>query len=326
MARDEEGGKAVFIGGMQLPWKLTPEMEKAMNEEKLKLNVKWPPSEKISKPIIGACRTWATHPHVPDALVNRAANYDVHESGDRSNAPSFESWGSVMEHFVLTSKPEYSLIWPQLRRKPKPKAITKWEQVVVDIHRANVERARNGPFYCDLADDAFVKKEQKTAEPPDTFSAMPKYSDKYLKKARTEPNLAAHPLPYVKELFPKELWSTIDPSDTTYADEQRAKRFKKMKKQPLKHMRQKKSSNVDKPVDKAEDELFGPRSPAKIVVDEDGEVNEDEEEQGNDQDDDFNEDDDDDNDDYNAEKYFDGGDDDFGGDEGFGGDAGDDMF
>ena len=195
------------------------------------------------------------------------------------------------------------------------------------VHHLRTLRARihDGPFYTILGDNVRVVKTGRTRpQPPpaaahfDAFEGQPTWTQRYRRKRNTLPKLSSRP--FAKDFFPRELWSTIDPSDQTHVK---------------KTLRISTRTRLDRYL--ANSELYGDEEgrPAEDVEEneepEKGAEDEAEEkvaegEEGRDEDadpDQFDEDDEDDDDDYNAEQYFEGGDDDDYGDDGGGG-GGDD--
>ncbi|KEQ69851.1 hypothetical protein M436DRAFT_54874 [Aureobasidium namibiae CBS 147.97] len=161
-----------------------------------------------------------------------------------------------------------------------------FERQLVSHYRTLRARIHDGPFYAILDSSARVHKSGKKTPPTahyDPFESMPTYSQRYTKKKNTLPKLSSRP--FVKSFFPEELWAIVEPGSTAGVT--------------------KKSLNLS----------------TRTRLDRfDADIEDEEDEEDPDQ---FDEDDEDDNDDYNAEQYFDGGDDDeFGGDDG-GGDGDD---
>jgi DNA-directed RNA polymerase III subunit RPC7 len=75
----------------------------------------------------------------------------------------------------------------------------------------------DGPLYTVLGESSRVGKNDGRANTAaarfDPFEGMPRYSLRYTRKKRRIPKLDTRP--YVLKYFPKELWSTLDPSYTT---------------------------------------------------------------------------------------------------------------
>ncbi|KAI1499240.1 hypothetical protein F5X99DRAFT_291092 [Biscogniauxia marginata] len=166
----------------------------------------------------------------------------------------------------------------------------------------------------------------------DPFLAVPMYSHQFVDASRTLPELKGSRA-YVKDLFPEELWATLDGKDSGGPKGG----------YPVK-VNEKKNTKRKSLVDRDDDDLFvddgdgesgshkrpkneteeqrnarieGAGKDGEIEDVEGGEDLEDEEEELSQEDDDY--EDDEDGGDYDAEAYFDGGDDDdFGDDEGVG--------
>jgi len=189
------------------------------------------------------------------------------------------------------------------------------EKRVVHHYRTLRARIHDGPLYSVIGDNVRVSKSGRKsplAAHFDPFEGQPTYTQRYKRKKNTLPNLSTRP--FVKELFPKELWSTIDPSDKS-------------------HVKKTLTISTRTRLDKflKSTDLYDPDDPDRPTADEDDEdINKDDDENENPDaekgdgeeeadPDQFDEDDEDDNDDYNAENYFDGGDDDDYGDDGAGG-------
>ncbi|KAK8128962.1 DNA-directed RNA polymerase III subunit RPC7 [Apiospora sp. TS-2023a] len=155
----------------------------------------------------------------------------------------------------------------------------------------------------------------------DPFLSVPMYSHKFVHDARTLPDFRGREVHH--ELFPEDLWNTIDGTDD--GGKAAAK---------LASKRGLKRKDIDEDDEDDEDVVSrkrrGPETDAERRrrieeaaqgKDEEGENlaeedPEDEEEELSQEDDDFEEDED--GGDYDAEQYFDGGDDDYGDDEGNG--------
>jgi len=169
----------------------------------------------------------------------------------------------------------------------------------------------------------------------DPFQAVPVYSHKFVDETRTLPKLK-DTRPWVKDLYPEELWATLDGKDTNGAKgglQAKGKSTRGTK-------RRFDDDDEDNAYGQNEDEeIFGGRSSkrreneteeerkARIegaghdADNEDGDVGDDEEdeEEMELEDDDYESAEEDEGGDYNAEAYFDNGDDDdFGDDDGVG--------
>ncbi|CAD0013672.1 unnamed protein product [Aureobasidium pullulans] len=136
----------------------------------------------------------------------------------------------------------------------------------------------------------------------DPFESMPTYSQRYTKRKNTLPRLSGRP--FVKSYFPEELWAVIEPGSVGVQGQRKMLSLSTRTKLD--------KFDVDGE-DEDEEGEEGVEDGDKV----DGVEDEDKEEEDPDQ---FDEEDEDDNDDYNAEQYFDGGDDDEMGDEGGGDD------
>lgn len=187
-----------------------------------------------------------------------------------------------------------------------------FERQLVSHYRTLRARIHDGPFYAILDSSARVHKSGKKTPPTahyDPFESMPTYSQRYTKKKNTLPKLSSRP--FVKSFFPEELWAIIEPGSV--AGEQGQQQQKK-------RLNLSTRTRLDRFDVDVEDEEDAEGDDAEDGDKAEGQEDEDKEEEDPDQ---FDEDDEDDNDDYNAEQYFDGGDDDeFGGDDG-GGDGDD---
>ncbi|KAF2496554.1 hypothetical protein BU16DRAFT_525710 [Lophium mytilinum] len=180
---------------------------------------------------------------------------------------------------------------------------------------------RAGPFWAtgDLSKRAGRGAGGRDNKGNDTFNAftgMETYSSKYVPKKRVLPDLKSYP--FVKEFFPKELWDVMGISD----DEDDKKKAADGTKPPPK---KRKMLQIAKANDMSRLEALEAEAKRKADAgeeDDDDEEKEEEDGEGGEevQDDDFEEDESD-GDDYNAEAYFDNGEDDFG-EEDAGGDDG----
>ncbi|EER27299.1 hypothetical protein D8B26_006652 [Coccidioides posadasii str. Silveira] len=93
---------------------------------------------------------------------------------------------------------------------PRAKPLTPLEDSQVDYYRKLREAIHDGPFYVVLSGPpSYGKGGQPLRAQFDPFQGMATYGQRYLKKARTLPKLSA--VPFEMNLFPKELWSTLDP-------------------------------------------------------------------------------------------------------------------
>lgn len=187
------------------------------------------------------------------------------------------------------------------------------EKRIVHHYRTLRARIHDGPLYCVLNDNVRLKKDStsvlgKRKDPPaahfDPFEQQPTYTQKYRKKLYTLPRL--HTRPFVKELFPKELWATIDPSDRSHVRRRLAISTRTRLDRFLANVEGEEDDddegeNVEEVVEKErdEDEVDEEEEIRRQREDVDGEVEHYDDE-----------DDEDEDDDYNAEQYFEGGEDD----------------
>ncbi|MCJ1362083.1 hypothetical protein MMC16_001185 [Acarospora aff. strigata] len=212
-----------------------------------------------------------------------------------------------------------------------PKPLTRIERIEIAHFRSFRERMHEGPLYAVLGDNVRVGKQGASASSQfDPFEGMPTYSMKYIKKRRRLPRLDTRP--YVLEFFPEELWSVLDPEHAmqngTGEPTKRKKLFTSGTKResllaefdreipgdPEDKAKQHRADALDRLGNDDEDD-----DPEKLA--EDDEPPEEEE-----MDEDFEEDEDAMGGDYNAENYFDNGDDDAGDDYDGGGGDGDGTF
>ncbi|KAI5306325.1 NAPDH-dependent diflavin reductase [Ascosphaera pollenicola] len=198
-------------------------------------------------------------------------------------------------------------------RVPRARPLSPVEVEQVDLYKQLREKIHDGPYYVVLSGKQPVgSANASSAESAafDPFQGMATYGQRYVKKTKTLPKLAGRP--YLMNLFPKELWKTLDPKYVglssglgTGALGTRKRGFEE-------------EELADEEDDDGENREGGEKGEADLLEDED--------EDGEDElvDNDFEEDDDDMADDYNAEQYFDGGDDDAGDFDSGGGDM--EMF
>ncbi|KAK8201136.1 DNA-directed RNA polymerase III, subunit Rpc31 [Phyllosticta paracitricarpa] len=175
------------------------------------------------------------------------------------------------------------------------------EKAAVARYRALRERIHEGPLYTVLGDTSRVTKNRgtQTTDQSNPFESMPTYTQKYKKQRRTIPRLDTRP--YVESFFPTELWATLDPLKKDGANAEARKKRKKLQVAL--------STKLSRLEQLEEDGSFGHDD------DEDMDKDDDEDKVEEEQDVDFEEDEED-NDDYNAEQYFENGeDDDYGGDD-----------
>lgn len=196
-------------------------------------------------------------------------------------------------------KPKPTPLYPAFKI-PESKPLAERERSEIAHLRRLRESIKNGPLYTVLGDNVRVGKSSKTATAAfNPFEGMPKYSQRYTKKKRMIPKLDTRP--YVLEFFPKELWSTVDPSATETNGVINTNATGKSLQ----------ISGYGNDADGSEDE---------VDVKEEREPDDEEMPEGEEVDDEF--DDEEDGGDYNAEQYFDDGGDDAGDDYDAGGDEG----
>jgi DNA-directed RNA polymerase III subunit RPC7 len=220
--------------------------------------------------------------------------------------------------------------------------LDKREQAEVDYFRDLRERFHNGPFYT-VVNAASTSARQGTKERAqfDPFHGMPSYSTRYQKRKRTIPIIAGREyseslslisplllkpvgnglthlaLHLVVNFFPREMWPIVQPN------------YKPDQSSTAVGLRHRLGQFEDD--EEGDDENDEEGRPSKRQKDENDDEEPDDEENEDDealQDDDFSEDDDEMGGDYNAEQYFDAGDDEGDGD-GFGdggGGGGDDDY
>ncbi|KAL3420066.1 hypothetical protein PVAG01_08565 [Phlyctema vagabunda] len=230
--------------------------------------------------------------------------------------------GATWEHdagLVLPNKP--SELFPPYK-VPVPAPITEKEKKQIKHYTELREQIHQGPLYTQpskrdpnapaktYGEDQFAERYgAKSKADVDPFVGVPTYSQKYEQKKRVIPQLSGRP--FNKELFPKELWSTLEgeEGDEVRAHINRAAKKKALilsgatdaesadKASKLLEKIQKATENEDEDAEGAEEE----------VIEEDYDYEEDEDEMGGD---------------YDGEQYFDGGeyDDDDGNDNGGGDD------
>lgn len=212
------------------------------------------------------------------------------------------------------------------------------EQRQVDRYRQLREQFHEGPYYSVLdAASSSAKKGSAARANYDPFHGMPSYSGRYQKKKRTIPRLQGRPYSEsihlgagqdkvvwiveddtltvycaVMKFFPRELWQTIQPS---FKPDSSLDGFVA----PVTRTGGAKRGFEDDEEDGQDED---PSKRRREDDDEGGEgegdaLDQDEEQEEEIVDSDFEDDDDEMGGDYNAEQYFDGGDDEYG-DDGFG--------
>ncbi|KAK8192600.1 DNA-directed RNA polymerase III subunit C31 [Zalaria obscura] len=187
------------------------------------------------------------------------------------------------------------------------------EKRSVHFHRLIRDAKREGPFYADVDDNVRMRAEAGGPKAAgaigkeaffDPFNDQPTYTQRYKRKRRTVPDLSK--FPFVKELFPKELWATIDPEDKSHLKKSIGSLNKR--------------TRFDRLLAEGDEEEEGAEVDENEEEKEEDEANPEDKEGDEADPDQFDEDDEDDDDDYNAEQYFDDGEDDAGaGDDDYGG-------
>ncbi|KAI5299907.1 hypothetical protein KEM56_002893 [Ascosphaera pollenicola] len=169
------------------------------------------------------------------------------------------------------------------------------------------EKIHDGPYYVVLCG----KQPVGSANAPsakgasfDPFQGMATYGQRYVKKTRTLPKLAGRP--YLMNLFPKELWTTLDPKYVGFSSGlgsgalgTRKRGFEEEELADEEERQRVPRAEGDEEDDDGDNREGGEKGDADLLEEED--------EQGEDElvDNDFEEDDDDMADDYSAEQYFD---------------------
>ncbi|BDD62120.1 hypothetical protein MPDQ_000686 [Monascus purpureus] len=205
---------------------------------------------------------------------------------------------------------------------PIARPLNQRERIQVDLYRALRERFHEGPDYSVLGVAGLeAKGDSKAKAQIDPFHSMPTYSGRYQRKRRTAPNMTGRP--FILRFFPQQLWKVIQPSYNPdaaldgYAPQAKRTWIKRgfeedeeeKEEQPTKRRRGGEDEDEE---DRGDEEEAG--------------LEEDEEREEEIVDDDFEDDEDEMGGDYNAEQYFDGGDDEYGDDnfmDGVGGAGGD---
>jgi len=224
--------------------------------------------------------------------------------------PPHLRYGIIITNYRLKNQPQ---------PPPVPNPLSKEERHIVARYRLYRDKIHNGPLY------TVVGKKRGMEDP---FNDVSKYSAKYKRQKRRVPKLDSRP--YVKELFPRELWETLGIDGDGDAEDGGGKGKVKGKGKKLIFSALDVIGGLDEEDEEdgeGEDGEDGGKGKKKGVLqrllgedvgdddgDDDDEVAEEEEEV----EDDFG---DDEEGDYNAEMYFNDGDDDGGddwGDEGGG--------
>ncbi|KAJ5177019.1 uncharacterized protein N7482_002896 [Penicillium canariense] len=204
---------------------------------------------------------------------------------------------------------------------PLARKLSPTEQSAVNHYRHLRERFHEGPYYSVLDTSSSSAKKGSVARANfDPFHGMPSYSGRYQKKRRTLPKVANIGREYETRFFPRELWQIIMPNfrpnasidgyPTQMATTGMKRGFEDDEDEEDEAAKRRATGGDEEEGEADVDEgelLDGDEDPEEEIVDDDFE--DDEDELGGD---------------YNAEQYFDGGDDEFG-DDGFadGGGGGD---
>ncbi|KAF3395845.1 hypothetical protein F1880_006799 [Penicillium rolfsii] len=231
------------------------------------------------------------------------------KKGNRAPGAEF-TWdtdpGGVPDTAPTPLYPEYVV--------PHARKLSEKEQCEVNHYRHLRERFHDGPYYSVLDTSSSSAKKGSAARANfDPFHGMPSYSGRYQKKRRTLPKVANIGREYETRYFPRELWPTIMPNFRPNAsiDGFHAQTA-------LSGMKRGFEDDEDEEDDAAKRRATGAdEDEGEGDVDEGELLEGDEEAEEEIVDDDFEDDEDDMGGDYNAEQYFDGGDDEFG-DDGFG--------
>lgn len=231
-------------------------------------------------------------------------------------------------------------------RTPKP--LTNSEKAAVSAQLSFRTRCREGPLFT-VYDQSLrlvdygknVKREEVKKRAFNPFEDQDRWSSRHVKKRRTEPDLEARgSYGWHLNMFPEELWGVLDPAQkmpnwenvaedsTAMASLGRAKTKKKKRRaSDLDPLAEAVGGDEDSDEDildrsrrkkrKKEAKALGERSGMEAEDDLEREQDEDDEDgedgEADAEDSELEEDSDDENDDYNAENYFDAGDDDMDG-------------
>lgn len=250
--------------------------------------------------------------HFPPQHLPQNALQGASQSEDNEYYTMHESTAAARLKFFTSANHDHlhQPIAPPIAEPPN------WhERRIVAHYRTLRARIHDGPFYTILDSAARVSKTGHRSPPQahfDPFEGAQTYSQRFVRKRNTLPHLSTRP--FVKDFFPRELWSTLDP--TGKGDTKKSLHLQTRTKQD------KWAASLAN-LGGDDEDAEGNADDENEVEDEDGNKDDGEKEGEEEDPDQFDEDDEDDGDDYNAENYFDGGDDDdFGGDEG-GGDGDD---
>ncbi|RMJ28354.1 hypothetical protein PHISP_00741 [Aspergillus sp. HF37] len=199
---------------------------------------------------------------------------------------------------------------------PHARLLSPREQIQVDYYRQLRERFHEGPDYAVRdAVTATARRDTPARANFDPFHGMPSYSGRYQKKQRTVPRVQGRS--FILKFFPQELWKTIQPSfKPDSATDGYVGQMKKGR--TLKRGFEDDEDDEDDATKRrraGDDDDEGEQKEGAEDGDRDV-LDEDEEQEEEIVDDDFEDDEDELGGDYNAEQYFDGGDDEMG-DDGF---------
>ncbi|KAL4788091.1 DNA-directed RNA polymerase III, subunit Rpc31 [Aspergillus varians] len=197
---------------------------------------------------------------------------------------------------------------------PRARPLSDREKVQVDLYRTLRGRFHDGPYYSILGVSSGSGYTASSKANFDPFNGMPSYSGRYQKKKRLVPRLQGRP--YVMKFFPRELWTTVQPNYKPdgfldgYVPQNLqigAKRGFEEDDEDDEATKRRRQMNEEEGDGDENEDVEG-----RVL-----EADEDQDEEEEIVDDNFEDDEDEMGGDYNAEQYFDGGDDDYG-DDGFG--------
>ncbi|KAF2645018.1 hypothetical protein P280DRAFT_444287 [Massarina eburnea CBS 473.64] len=200
--------------------------------------------------------------------------------------------------------------YPKYHHPPQPNPATEDEKRILQHHLGIRTRIREGPFYTILNDGMKngLKRKSDDRVPTEAalfnaFSENQTYSARYIKKRRRVPKLDTRP--YVVDLFPPELHELLVPGGSSE------------KRQLLSVTRMNAKSYVDRMIQQEQDRLKDVEDRAENEEEEANEEEDADENEGKpdavDEEDNWSavsSDSEESGDDYNAEQYFDNGDDD----------------
>jgi DNA-directed RNA polymerase III subunit RPC7 len=207
----------------------------------------------------------------------------------------------------------------------KPRPLTEKEKRVIRNYKAVQDAVHTGPLYTaptkrdpnapakTFGEAQFNSQYGSRGKADvDPFTSVETYSMKYDPPKRTLPDLSK--IKFDKNMFPQELWSTIDGEEGEELKKHlgRVMEKKQAMMDGLKKAEQGKGDGAKSKEQRAK--ILSEKLDAVVLGEEEGDENEDEDREEELQDDDF--EDDEDGGDYNAEQYFDDGaeDEDEGGD------------